>query len=246
MPPFEQILALLPRCDPGQRRELFQLLRADVPLHPLEAEWHTRAEVFLEAIRLSSDLTRRMLRGILAEAAFRVEIVNRLPGWQAGPLTGSPAYDFLLSDQGGDVRVQVKLQRSKGGKPLDAHEGRRSLPAGMYLVETQKTRKGSRNKQETRPYRFGEFDLLAAAMYPATQQWDKFMYTVARWLIPDPTDRTLIFKYQPVSHQPDADWTDSFETAVRWFRSGKRKTICAGNYPEPKPARHASKKPRNA
>lgn len=82
MSPFEQILELLPRCSPTQRDELLRLLRADGPLHPLEAEWHTRAEVILEAIRLSGDLTRRMLRGILAEAAFRIEVVNRLSGWR--------------------------------------------------------------------------------------------------------------------------------------------------------------------
>ncbi len=248
MSPFEQILALLPKCEPAQRQELVRLLRADGPLHPLESDWHTRAEVILEAIRLSGDLTRRMLRGILAEAAFRIEVVNRLPGWRDHPLTGSPAYDFLLSDRQGDVRVQVKLQRSKGGKPLDAHEGRKSLPSGMYLVETQKTRKGSKNKQETRPYRFGEFDILAAAMYPSTQRWDAFMYTVARWLIPDPTDDTLIFKYQPVSHRPDADWTDRFETAVQWLRSGESKTICSDCYPAAKSAptrrRQALRKPR--
>lgn len=151
-------------------------------------------------------------------------------------MSGSPAYDFLLSDRGGDVRVQVKLQRSRAGKPLDAHDGRKSLPRGMYLVETQKTRKGLKNEQETRPYRFGEFDLLAAAMYPSTQRWDTFMYTVARWLIPDPTNPTLILKYQPMSHRPDADWTDRFETAVQWLRSGRMKTICAESYPAPKPA----------
>lgn len=247
MTPFEQILDLLPRCEPAQRQEIVGILRAEGPLHPLEAEWHTRAEVILEAIRLSSDLTRRMLRGVIAEAAFRVEVVNRLPGWRDQPLTGSPVFDYLLSDGHGDVRVQVKLQRSKGGKPLDAHDGRKSLPAGMYLVEAQKTRKGSKKEQETRPYRFGEFDLLAAAMYPSTQRWDRFMYTVARWLIPDPADSRLIFKYQPVSHRPDADWTDTFETAVQWFRSGEEKTICAGIYPVPKASpvrRRAPRKPK--
>lgn len=126
----------------------------------------------------------------------------------------------------------MKLQRSKSGQPWPAHQARkafRSLPPDMYIVETQKTRGGKKKKTgtATRPYRFGEFDLLAVAMYPSTSQWDTFMYTVADWLIPDPLDQTLIFKYQPVASTANEDWTDSFQTGVKWLRSGAKKTIRA-------------------
>ena len=53
------------------------------------------------------------------------------------------------------------------------------------------------------------------------------MYTVGKWLAPDPADKKLIFKYQPVANAPNEDWTDEFETAVGWLRSGKKKTIRA-------------------
>ena len=64
----------------------------------------------------------------------------------------------------------------------------------MYVVETQKTREGTDRKtgEKTRPYRFGEFDILAVAMQPATGQWDRFFYTIADWLLPDPKNAAFL------------------------------------------------------
>src|SRR5580700_3743508 len=70
-----------------------------------------------------------------------------------------------------------------------------------------------------RPYGFGEFDLLAVAIQPSTNRWDTFMYTVADWLLPGRTDPLEMLKFQPVAATPNADWTDSFATVVKWFRS---------------------------
>jgi hypothetical protein len=232
MSPIEQIKHLLSLCDPEQRDEVFRQLRQEFSIHPLEEELHAKAEIILEAIRRAGALTLRMIRGVIAEAAFGVEVVERLNKWQSLPLSGDPAYDFLLKDRKGAVRVQVKLQRSKKGSPWLAHQARKSfraLPVDMYVVETQKTRGGKKKTTgtATRPYRFGEFDVLAVALYPSTKRWDTFMYTVADWLIPDPIDRTLIFKYQPVASAVNQDWTDSFQTVIKWFRSGDKKTIRA-------------------
>jgi hypothetical protein len=77
----------------------------------------------------------------------------------------------------------------------------------------------------TRPYRFGEFDLLAVAMYPSTNEWNRFMYTVSDWLIAGRTDSAEISKFQPVAMTPNDDWTDDFRMAVGWVRSGVKKTI---------------------
>src|SRR5262249_37681364 len=214
MSDVEEIKLLLSLCNPAQRDEVFRQLRQEFTLHPLEQELHAKAEIILEAIRRAGGLTLRMIRGVIAEAAFGVEVVERLKNWQSIPLSGDPVYDFLLKDRKGTVRVQVKLQRSKGGQPWPAHQARkafRSLPPDMYIVETQKTRGGKKKRTgtATRPYRFGEFDLLAVAMYPSTKRWDTFMYTVADWLIPDPLDQAVIFKYQPVASTANEDWTDS-------------------------------------
>jgi len=77
----------------------------------------------------------------------------------------------------------------------------------------------------TRPYHFGEFDLLAVSMQPSTNMWDRFMYTVADWLLPSRTHPSELLKFQPVATAPNHDWTDDFRTAVAWLRSGLEKTI---------------------
>jgi hypothetical protein len=112
---------------------------------------------------------------------------------------------------------------------MHASEASRRFPSDLYVVETQKTRKGEKRKtgSATRPYRFGEFDVLAVAMYPSTQRWDTFLYTVARWLLPGHADPAEILKFQPVAPEPNDDWTNRFHTAIEWFRSGTMKTIRA-------------------
>jgi len=108
-----------------------------------------------------------------------------------------------------------------------AREAYRFLPGDRYVVETQRTRRGSdkRTGGSTRPYRFGEFDLLAVAMYPSTGEWNTFMYTVADWLLPGRTDPAEILKFQPVATLPNDDWTSDFHTAVGWLRSSLQKKI---------------------
>src|SRR6266542_876906 len=116
MSTIKQIKHLLSRCTPAQREEVFHHLRQEFPLHPREVELHAKAEIILEAIQRAGGLTLRMIRGVIAEAAFGVEVVERLQGWEQVALSGDPPYDFRLRDLKGDVRVQVKLQRSKEGR----------------------------------------------------------------------------------------------------------------------------------
>ena len=229
MSPTEQIKRLLSQCSPEQRHEIFRHLRKEFSIHPLEAQLNTEAEVILEAIHRAGGLTLRMMKGVIAEAAFEVEVVERLHGWRNTTPAGDLPYDFRLEDDQGAVRVQVKLQRSKENRPMPANKANKRFPADRYVVETQKTRGGTHKKtgSSTRPYRFGEFDLLAVAMHPSTSRWDTFLYTVAAWLLPGRTDPAAILKFQPVPSAPDDDWTDNFNAAVKWFRSGGKKTIRA-------------------
>src|SRR5262245_32629373 len=91
-----------------QRAEIFRLLRQEFTIHPLEDQLHARAEVILEAIHLAPEITLRMLRGVIAEAAFHVEVANRLRGWQVvSRVSAGVSYDALLTDGRGGVRVQV-------------------------------------------------------------------------------------------------------------------------------------------
>ena len=219
---LKQIRALLAKCTVEQKREVFKLLRPDFRIHPLEEKLNVKAEVILEAIDRASDLTLRGIRGIIAEAFFGQEIVPRLKGWVSLPLEGDFSYDFLLQDPVGKIRVQVKMQRLKDHRPMMASEGYRRLPGDMYVVETQRTRGGinPQTKEDTRPYRYGDFDILAVSMHPSTNDWSRFIYTVCRWLLPRPEDDRLVLKFQPVPKKPTEAWTDNFGTVVEWFRSG--------------------------
>lgn len=216
----DEVLRLLEACSEQERLEVFQYLRRTIPIHAIEAKLNTQAEVILEAIDRSSDLTLRGIRGIIAEAAFLVDVLGKLDGWKDVTPSGDAAYDFLIEDGEGRLSIQVKMQRSEVGKP--------KLKNGKFVVETQRTRSGKKaGGLATRPYRFGEFDIIAISMYPSTNNWNTFMYSVGSWLLPRPKDPTLLQVYQPIPPKPNEDWTDDLLTSIKWFRSGTQKTIAA-------------------
>jgi hypothetical protein len=108
-----------------------------------------------------------------------------------------------------------------------ASEANRHYPKDMYVVEVQKTRGGIdlQTNEETRPYRFGEFDILAVNMHPSTRDWYKFLFTVSTWLIPRTANPALIEIFQPIPRAPNEFWTDRLETCLSWLASGERKKI---------------------
>src|SRR5437588_5432817 len=216
----EDVLQLLEQCSLEERREIFQHLRKEFPIHQLEADLNSQAEVILEAMARSSDLTMRGIRGIIAEAAFLVDILQKLDGWRVLEIEGDAPYDFLIEDSAGPVRIQVKMQRRTKGFPL--------VRAGKFVVETQRTRTGTdATGGATRPYHFGEFDILAVSLHPSTNEWSNFTYTVGSWLRPRAHNANLLEVFQPIPEKPNEDWTDSLETSIAWFRSGTKKTIAS-------------------
>ena len=74
----EAIRKLLERCSPKERQALFRELRAIHQIHELEDTLGAPAEVILEAIHRAPELTRRMLRGVIADAAFAQSVVPAL------------------------------------------------------------------------------------------------------------------------------------------------------------------------
>ncbi len=183
--------------------------------------------MILEAVHRAPELTRRMLRGVIADAAFRQFAVLPLAdsGWRDVTPDGNFAYDYVLDDGAGQLTVQVKLQRSERGTPV-ARDGKRfGFSGSVHIVETQKTRTGTDGADnQTRPYRYGEFDILAVSMQPSTGRWDRYMYTLGRWLLPGHSAGKMA-TLQPVAMAPDDFWTDDFGTVARWCRakdSGKR------------------------
>jgi len=97
----------------------------------------------------------------------------------------------------------------------------------MYVVEVQKTRGGVdlQTNEQTRPYRFDDFDILAVNMHPSTGDWNRFLFTPSRWLLPRSENAALISIFQPVPRTASDVWTDQLEECVRWVASGERKRV---------------------
>jgi hypothetical protein len=221
---------LLDECSEQEQAELLEYLRDRAPQHSLEKEWGVRAEVILSAISRSSDLTKRGVRGIIAEAIFEKHILASLHGWDVLAFEDDRPYDFQIRSTSGELRearFQVKLQRTLRGQPMLASQASRRYPSTMYVVEVQKTRGGidPKTKEGTRPYRFGEFDILAVNMHPSTREWTSFMFTLSNWLIPRRENPALIEIFQPVPRVPSDVWTDNVELCLQWLRDGKLKRI---------------------
>jgi hypothetical protein len=258
---LEELKRLVDDLDDDQRQQLYNYLRARLPPHPIEQQLMITAEGMLEAFARAGDFTVRMIRGVFAEGAFAAEVLPALASrWRPLLISGDPPYDFLLTDvpEGSkpedpfpEVRVQVKLQRSEDKQPLPASEvwkTRVSWPSTHWVVELQKSRAGAtKTGESTRPYRFGEFDILAVSLGPSRGRWSAFIYTVERWLLPDPAIPTNILTYQPVAPDSCDCWTTDFDTAVMWLRSGGKRRI-TGDLPLKRASqkKHASRKKRAA
>lgn len=218
---LDAIRQLLERCSADERHALFREMADSHNIHEYEKIVGAPAEMILEAIHRAPELTRRMLRGVIADAAFAKFIVPGLAktGWTDVTPEGNFAYDYKMRDHVGDITVQVKLQRSELGKPAERRGARYGFAEMVYLCETQKTRTGTDDKDEkTRPYRYGEFDILAVSMQPSTGRWDRYMYTVGKWLLKSKSENEIAVM-QPVEKVPNSFWTDDFDVAATWFRS---------------------------
>jgi hypothetical protein len=227
---LENLKKLLDQCTDEERAALLDYLRARLPQHPLEREWGVGSEIILSAISRSSDLTKRGVRGIIAEAVFERNVLAGLDGWEGVRFVEDRPYDFLIrakSDNPREVRIQVKLQRMLKQQPMWASEANRHFPKDMYVVEVQKTRGGfdPQTNEDTRPYRFGEFDILAVNMHPSTRDWNKFLFTLGSWLIPRSPDTALIEIFQPVATTPSNVWTDKLEACLEWLTANQPKRI---------------------
>lgn len=241
--PLETIKKLIDDCSEQDLQSLKSYLRDLLP-HHLEKEWGIDAETILSAIERSSDLTKRGVRGIIAEAVFVNEIIPNVAssGWHSIPVNGDYPYDALLQKDGRSARVQVKLQRLEEGRPK-LYYPKHYEKGSLFVVEVQKTRTGETRKTKTlpgtntkltttesvtvktRPYQFGDFDILAVNMHPSSKNWRSFRYTVASWLLPRSTHKNLIEIFQPVASTPNEVWTDDLATCLEWLESGEQRRV---------------------
>lgn len=229
-PSVDELKHILGQCTAEEQAALLDYLKTRVPQHDLENEWGVGAEVILSAISRSSDLTKRGVRGIIAEAVFERNVLAGLHGWEAVRFIEDRPYDFLLRRGGGEVRearIQVKLQRMLKQQPMLAAQAKRHYSKDHFVVEVQKTRGGfdPQTNEDTRPYRFGEFDILAVNMHPSTRDWNKFLYTLSDWLLPRHPNTGLIEIFQPVPSAPSREWTGSLVTCLEWLIKGEKKRI---------------------
>lgn len=239
---IEAVKRLIDACTAEDRKRLAVHLKPYLPHHPLEDEWGIDAQTILSAIRRSSDLTKRGVRGIIAEAIFETDAlpIVAASGWQPREIPpGDWPFDALLEKNGVQARIQIKLQRLEAGVPKRFHP--KYYDEELYVVEVQKTRTGKKLRkkiasgdvievadaepEDTRPYRFGDFDILAVNMHPATHLWTNFRYTVANWLLPRLEQPSLIEIFQPVPLSINDVWTDKLETCLQWLLSGEKRQI---------------------
>jgi hypothetical protein len=240
---LEAITKLVNGLPENDQRALKLYLQQRLP-HPLEREWAVDSDRILTAIDRSSDLTKRGIRGIIAEAVFVNEIAPSAAasGWRPTELRGDHPYDALLKKGDRSARIQVKLQRLEGGTPKQYYPAYYPQQT-LFVVEVQKTRTGektARNKVpgtgatitttesvkiKTRPYHFGDFDILAVSMHPSTGSWKSFRYTVASWLLPREDDEKLIQVFQPVAGTPNEVWTDNLMTCLQWYEMGEKRIV---------------------
>jgi len=256
---LDTIKKVIAECSIEEQWALKEYLSELVP-HPLEREWGIDAETILNAIRRSSDLTKRGVRGIIAEAVFETAVIPSIAasGWKPATLTGDLAYDVRLESGTRAARIQIKLQRLEKSVPK-LYYPQHYAEGLLYVVEVQKTRGGKKKTrrqspgtgaaseaadevEETRPYRFGDFDILAVNMHPSSGSWKNFRYTVASWLLPRAEDPALIEIFQPVAATPNDVWTDDLSVCLDWYVSGKRRKVLAEVLHHPKPrGRRANK-----
>lgn len=204
-----------------ERRAMLAALGEPVPRHPLEDRWGVPAEVILDAIGNAGDLSQRGVLGLIAEASFGRMFLQRFPYWRQLATPGNAAYDFLLEREGVQIRVQVKRQRLERHQPRMYRRG-----SGLYSVETQRTRTGRHDAGgASRPYRFGEFDILAVSMQPATDDWGAFRLAPQPWLLARPEAPELLRVMQPVSLRPNADWTADLDECVSRLQSGPQRRV---------------------
>ena len=236
---LEAIRRLIDQCSQENRRALKLYLQKLLP-HPLEQQWGIEADTILSAISRSSDLTKRGVRGIIAEAVFVNEIIPTVArsGWIPDDFSGDQPFDALVKKGAISARIQVKLQRLEEGKPK-LYYPKHYESGSLFVVEVQKTRTGERTAInrlpgtsteitttqsvtiKTRPYSFGDFDILAVNMHPSSGSWRDFRFTVASWLLPRPANTSLIEIFQPVAATPNDVWSDSLGTCLSWFEGAR-------------------------
>lgn len=223
---LDELLAEIDRLDRPSKQRIFDTIKDHITVHRLEDDFGIPAQIILEAISRAGDLTQRGVRGVIADTVFATMVAPGAIGWQIDTPTGDHPYDVRLTRDHHHVRIQVKMQRRQRGEPLMRALLKRG-ERNHYIVEVQRTRTGKKAGIDTRPYRYGEFDLLAVCMQPSTRSWFDFLYTTVWSLVPRRSqeypgsgqhgEHSIIQTMQfvpPFPGQGDPNWTSDLNSAL--------------------------------
>lgn len=108
---LHDIINIISQYGMNDRRYIFNELRKSILFHQLEQEFGISAERILDAIGRGSDLTKRGVRGIIAETVFATEIARSIPSWITSDPLGDAPYDVLMQ-RGPAGRSVFKLRCS--------------------------------------------------------------------------------------------------------------------------------------
>jgi hypothetical protein len=223
---FNKLLLILKRCDKNQLEIIAKHLDIKPFSHPLEKLINVKAEILLDSLLRSSYITLNGIRGIIAESTFNSLIVKDSKRWKDIPAGAQNPYDFILEDNAGQVRIQIKLQRKVENLPWIRTDG-------CAVVETYRTRSGkTKDGESSRPYRYGEFDLLGVCMEPSHGTWESFLYIPQKYLKSDKDNIKFLHKLQSVPLIPKDNWTTSLDEAVELFRKDPSQNFIAPYRPE--------------
>jgi hypothetical protein len=223
---FNKLLLILKKCDKNQLDVLKKHLNIKPFTHPLENIINVKAEILLDSLLRSSYITLNGIRGIIAESTFNEIVVKNSKRWRDVPAGAQNPYDFILEDDIGQVRIQIKLQRKLDNLPWIRKDG-------CAVVETYRTRSGkTKDGESSRPYRYGEFDLLGVCMEPSEGTWESFLYTPQKYLECEKGNTKFLNKLQSVPLTPKDNWTTSLDEAVELFRKDPSKIFITSKRPE--------------
>jgi hypothetical protein len=223
---FNKLLLILKKCNKSQLDVLCKHLNIKPFTHPIEKLINVKAEILLNSLVRSSYITLNGIRGIIAESTFNDIVVKNSKRWRDIPAGAQNPYDFILEDDIGQVRIQIKLQRKVDNLPWIRKDG-------CAVVETYRTRSGKTKEGESsRPYRYGEFDLLGVCMEPSEGTWESFLYIPQKYLECEKGNIKFLNKLQSVPLTPKDNWTASLDEAVELFRKDPSKIFIASKKPE--------------
>ena len=173
--------------------------------HPLEDLLNANATDILSAIlkghRAVVDVKGKLAEFFLDKRLKELQEKGVIEAYNWFDKDGVP--DFSIKFRGAELKMECKNVRSK--------ELFKQPPA--YKVELQKTR-NSKDGTNTRGYRVGEFQVLAACLFNHTKRWE-YLFICTKHLKRRDVALEFLEIMQPVPLKPVAPWRTDLVEVLR-------------------------------